>query len=311
VQNPLSLSPNESVQAKPKRMMTVDLSGPKAVVHINFSSLEILNACHRKAYYFFRRDLRGEVAGPALTFGSAIHKALECWYRLPRGRRAAGNEDSLVAFRAAGHAMADDADKRSLANGEKILRAYFKQYADDPFELYSDEQGPFVEREFSFPLYDDQTIEVHYNGVIDCVMRNPDTDGLFVCDHKTTSALGSQFFDRIRPNHQYTGYLLGAKKCFGLDTDTFMVNGIQVAKTKQEFARQFTDRNASDYKDFTDAVVEAAQRWVQAIRDDRFVQNAPTACTNYGQCPYLKLCAVPEVIRENIIKVTWPKEGSC
>lgn len=308
------------------------LTNGKLKVRINYSSVDMLNTCHRKAYYYFNRRLRSQNESAPLVFGSAIHKALEHWYSLPYEKRTIpegkdskatleflsvgahdmglldGNLESIRQFVLAAQPLKDlhSKDKRSISNGVKILKGYFQTYANDRLEILNDSEGkPYIECGFSFPLYEDNEVEIEYFGTIDAILRNSEFNTVFVADHKTTSVLGSQFYNRIHPNPQYTGYLLGAQKCFGIKTNTFMVNGIQVASTKTEFARQFTDRNEEDFKEFTATVVEAVKRWVQAMEKNIFVQNAPNPCGNYGSCTYLDVCSVPSVIRENVIQSRW------
>jgi hypothetical protein len=130
-------------------------------VRINYSSLELINTCPRKANYILNQNLIDEDEGEALVFGSAIHKALESWYALPTQSRLldtanekiaklweAGNQDGLSELREgspleairqfiirAAPLRGNDDSKRSIEVGCKILRAYFKHYAGDMLEI--------------------------------------------------------------------------------------------------------------------------------------------------------------------------------
>lgn len=269
----------------------------------------------------FVRRLKHETEGEALTFGKAIHKALEHWYTLPQAMRklskaeaeaadglpiGVGNScalGSIAAFcEAAAPLRALDADnKRSLENGVKILKAYFTKYLDDGLEIVSDQHGPMVERRVSFIIYEDESVVIEYFGTIDMVVKNLYSGHIMVADHKTTSALGAQFYNRIKPNHQYSGYLKGARESLGIDTWLFMVNGIQVAKTKSEFARQITERTEEDFNELRNAVVQAVKHFLDCYNSGVYPQYSPNPCTNYGSCTFLDVCSAPASLRENII----------
>jgi hypothetical protein len=311
------------------------LSDGRDLVEINFSSLSVINECMRKSEYLLLRKLRAETEGEALTFGKAIHKALEHWYLLPPEHRQLTEKESDLASTLITLPLSEPSepyetaldsinafiieaqsvrwlapeDKRSLASGVKILKAYFKHYADDGLEVYRDESGkPYVERECEFIMHEDAEKVIKFHGTIDIILRNTISGQLFVADHKTTAALGSAFYNRIKPNHQYTGYIWAARECLGIHTDSFLVNGIQVAKTKSEFARQPTQRNEEDFAELKIAMIDASERMLKAIKTGIFPMNSG-ACTNYGQCSFYEICSAPAALRENIIRSKYGSKG--
>lgn len=277
--------------------------------------------------------LRNETESEALTFGKAMHKALEHWYCLPEDQRALTKEhaefaDTLISKSAVelnelaydgaiGSIQAfvksaqpllwlGDSDARSISNGVKILKAYFKHYINDGMEIVRNAEGePLVECEVKFEMYQDENVVIEFFGTVDAIMRNKISGHVMVVDHKTTKTLGSQFYNRIKPNHQYTGYLWGARESLGIDTHMFMVNGIQVAKTKSEFARQTTERYQEDYNELQATVVNAVRQLLWAIEANNFPMYAPNPCTNYGSCPYLDICSSPANLRETIIQAKY------
>jgi len=305
----------------------------RIVVEINSSSLDLLQTCLRKADYILNQKLIYGVENDALCFGTSIHKALEHWYSLPMDQRllAKGDEEqaSLYAF---GHALeapeegalesirqfckakwdvlshVNENDKRSLHNGIKILKAYFKRYADDGLEVARDAQGPMIERAVEFEMFADDNLVIRYFGLIDVVLRNSVTGAYLITDHKTTSQLGAEFYSRCKPNPQYTGYVWGARECLGIDTNMFMVNGIQVAKTKHEFARQITTRNEEDFMELLQSTHEVTTRWLRALDAKSFPMSSPNPCSMYGGCNYLKVCEVPDSLKQNVINSIWSKD---
>lgn len=317
-------SPQPSVAKNQKQMLSRDEQGN---YKINFSSLSLIQSCLRKTQYNLALNLRSENESPALTFGKAIHRGLEYWYCLPRDQRlldtklfknelellgvGMGTEEAfsngpLEAIRqfvssAQSLLSLPDGDKRSVEQGVKILKNYFEHYKNDPFIVMRDDQGPLIERSFEFPI----TPKVTYFGTIDCILRNEETGLIFVADHKTTTSLGQQLLQRTNPNHQYTGYILAAQKCFGLDTNDFMVNGIQVAKTKQEFARFFTKRSEDDFRSLEEAVLKAINDYERCLEIGYWPQTAPGPCSDYGGCPYIDACSVPESMRKTVLEAKY------
>ncbi len=297
---------------------------------INSSSLDLIATCLRKAHYSLDLELKGTDEAPPLVFGTAMHKILEPWYSLPtEDRELPASQRERAELLAHGHGLDepttgpleclrighayawgklsnDEGDKRSHQNLSKIARAYFKHYAKDMLEVARDVEGkPLIERNFEFLMHEEPGLEIRYFGTIDVILRNRQNGLLLVADHKTTAALGQEFYARCKPNPQYTGYVWGARECLGIETDLFMVNGIQVAKTKQEFARQITNRTAEDFEELRLSVVEITKRWLTAPAHG-WPMNAPTPCSQYGGCQYLSVCEVPASMKMSVIRAKWP-----
>lgn len=322
----------------PKQMITVEYDGAQCLVRINSSSLSVIQTCLRKAKYSLHDRWRSRTAALPLIFGLAVHKALEVFYTYPGSERtlprdfddvlpllADGHEppeqnflyDAALAFVRAGEQlrMLPDTDKRSLQSGLWMLGCYFKTYLNDIYVIHRDEHGPVVERGFSTELLDSADMRIELFGTIDFVLRNVATGELLPGDHKTTSMLGGDFLNRIRPNHQYTGYLIGAQRALGLTTSNFLVNGLQVKSrplTKRggppNFTRQITTRTEEDFLEFKQAVVFACTNYVTASEEDVWPLGHVDACANYGGCPYLDVCSAPNQLRSNILEAKFNRE---
>jgi hypothetical protein len=321
--------------SRPKRMMeyTRDADG-RVRIAINYSSLDLIQTCKRKAYYKLIRKLAPREPSRALVFGTAIHRAMETWFIVePDARKAAkaACDDwqfaclnamrselpvpeghgpcprcaSIWAFLSAGPTLLHDIgdDKRTAANGIAILNHYFDTYLNEPFQIYSDASGPYCERDFEFLLDSSPELEIRYFGTVDKVLKNLETNELYVCDHKTASGLGSDFLNRIKPNWQYTGYVYGANKAWNLPISNFMVDGILVAKHKRDTLRQFVEQTLLDFVEFTTSVIHAASEWAGLRELDNYPMTAPGPCSIYGGCEFREACAAPKAIRENILSV--------
>jgi hypothetical protein len=325
----------------PKEMIGVTEKDGLTTVRINSSSLGILQSCPRKAQYALHMDLARATQAPALLFGSAIHAAMEVFYAgtseertLPTNMTknldlmAGGvipNETEHLVYRAtrafidkaAPLATLPAAGARSIQNGIWTLGHYFNTYIDDPYEVYCDDQGPFIERRLETQLYNDNSLRIILFGTIDLALRNKANGQILVCDHKTSSRIGPDFFNRLKPNHQYTGYLYLAHKETDLNTDTFLVNGIEVkAKPKTargsnpKFVRQPTKRTAQDFKEFENSVIYYVEQYLGWCNAGVFPMGHVDACAMYGGCGFHEVCSAHESIRENIIANSFIVRGS-
>lgn len=335
----MSASQPTLVKAQPpKEMISVRSEGAKRIVKINSSSLGTIQECMRKAKYSLYEGWRGETEPPATVYGSAIHKALEVFYlgnpaerklpalddmeRMSYGHKILGEDSDLLlratrAFIDRAHPLASlpPEDRRSLQTGVWLLHNYFSIYLNDPYVAYVDEQGPFVERGFTFRLFDSADLAIDCFGTIDLVVQNSQTGAILVCDHKTTSMLGENFFSRLKPNHQYTCYLMGAQRVFGLKTSEFVVNAIETKvkpKTARgsgpSFPRQVTTRDEGDFAEFTEAMTDAARRYLAAIDSDVWPMGHVNACSMYSGCSYQSVCSVPAPMRQNVLDVKFKRE---
>lgn len=275
--------------------------------------------------------LRTEEESAPLTFGKALHRGLEYWYCLPRDQRAlpdkyksdmqalqAGNAptepysdgvlEALRQFVISAEVLRvlPDDDARSINNGVKTLKRYFDFYKDDPFIVHRDSEGPLIERDFEFTMLETDKLKVIYIGTIDCILRNETNDNIVVVDHKTTTRL-SDLASRAATSHQVTGYIMAAQQCFNLKTDTFIINGIQVAKTVHNLQRFPTTRTSEHFESLKQAVLSAIYNYERSIENNYWPQTAPGPCANYGGCNYLEVCSVPEFLKPTILENKYGK----
>lgn len=262
--------------------------------YVNASSVDVIQTCPRKAQYALLNGYRSEEESEALTFGKAIHAGLEYFYSVNPGERSL--KAMVSAFEEAGHALSsvDAGDKRSLSNGAKILSRYYETYENDPWVTYVDEDGPFVERTFEVSL--DEHITTF--GTIDCILKNTETGEVVVCDHKTTTTV-SDLIKRAKPNLQFSLYIFAAQK-LGIPVTRAMVNGIQVAKTKSDLLRIFTDRNADDFEEMEQSLRHAVRLYSTAKSSNSWPMNT-ASCSHYGGCQYLEICQMAPAFRENAL----------
>lgn len=320
----------------PKEMISVtELSDGRFFVRANASSLQVIQECMRKAKYSLHEGWISRDENPSTIFGSSFHAALEVFYKgkfenrkIPQLKElelmAAGqvldgeSEDvCLSAFRAflKKHEPISSLpaeDKRSAANGAWIFHSYLKEFINDPYVAYVDENGPFLERTFSLKIHEDEQFIVEIFGTIDFLFKNLNSDKLLPGDHKTSSSFGfgnSSYFDREKPNHQYSGYILGLNEVYGFSIEDFMVNVIEVkakpktAKAKGvSFPRQITTRTPEDLEEFKEVMIYYVKDYVRAIKTGMWPLGPVQSCASYGSCMYRQVCSSPKSLRETILR---------
>jgi hypothetical protein len=333
-----SALPKQAVSSeKPKAMLSVEESASQTLVRINSSSLGIILTCPRKAKYSLYDGWKSRTVSAPLVYGSAMHKGLEIFYSHPsRERVFPRNFEEQAALMAYGHSAPEkhflydaieafvtaaaplqglpDTDSRSIASGVWTLTHYFKTYLLDSYVIHCDETGPITERTFSIPFYEEPRLSIELFGTIDFVLRNEITGEILVGDHKTSSRMGNEFLSRIKPNHQYTGYLIGAHRTLGTSSEHFLVNGIQVKSRPltsrggpPTFTRQITRRSQQDFDEFRDTLVLAVRNYLHWLRTDHWTLGHVDACASYGGCSYLDVCAAPNALRSNILEAKFQK----
>lgn len=332
----LGVTPAEDV----KEMLSFGEENGKVVVRINSSSLSMLQECYRKSYYSLIAGYRPQFESPALTFGKGIHKALETFYSAPQEERILPDLEDLEmlafdympnegnAVHRAVSAFVDetkvlsslpDGDKRSPLNGVWILYQYFKRYIDDPYVAYVDKEGPFIERTFTLRFFEGPDFIIDLFGTIDFALCHTGTGEIIVGDHKTSSALGwgsSNYFDRDKPNHQYTCYSLAAREVYGLPGDEFMVNVVEVkAKPKTargtppSFPRQITKRNEDDFEELKEVLVWEVGNLLRAREQNVWPLGSVDVCNKYGGCSFKDVCASPKSMRQTLLSNKFVRSG--
>jgi hypothetical protein len=294
---------------KPDPFYANSAQAQKPIVYINASSVEVIQSCMRKAQYLLNEELiKDSGSSDAQAFGTGIHAGLAYFYsKLPSLRDF---NDMVAAFEnEAGQIRGvPDDDKRSIANGRKILKGYFDTYKDDPWVVYTDEEGAFVERKFELHYADCADYSVYVHGTIDAILLNTDTGELAVVDHKTASTLGESFFQGVKPRTQFALYSWAANQ-LGVTTGSFMLNGIQVAKTKTQFARVMATYVKEDFEELKASVLESVDRYWKAKQSDKWPMSAQSlTCSAFGKCSFLEICQAPKANKQFVKESLYGKK---
>jgi hypothetical protein len=334
------------VEQPPKKMLTITKEDGRTHVEINPSSLDILKTCPTKSYYTLEKKYVSNLVSSPLIYGIAMHSAMEIWYMAPPEKRL--REVTSKMYDMAFEILADpnveidyehniyfqmvrefvsqgealrplsSTDAKSLEAGIWTLKYYINRYSaeDESLQTYVDDEGPFVERTLEALLYETAGLKITVFGTLDLMLKDLITGALVPTDHKTTSRLDSSFYNRIRPNSQFTSYLWLCRKN-GFNTNSFMINGIQskaIPKTARgtppEFARQITSRTNDEYETYEKEVVYYTMRHLDMLASGYFPNGPVNACSMYRGCQFLDMCSVSTAMRNNIIQSKYPNQGA-
>lgn len=295
-------------------------------IYIDYSIMSTLMTCEEKARLAYVQHLRPHDEPPSLSFGSAFHAGVDSWHRTRNLQESRAGFLDEVKRRGTVLPLSMDADeKRSIERGLYLLECYVEKYESETFEVLrrADDGKPYVEVGFAVHIMDWRGHPVLYVGKIDAIKRSL-VDGRVRLFELKTTARGLQWYlDQVRPNHQITGYYLGAK-ALGLDPagcvwdcvyisdrkpdprkGGWMTFGIDIEK---DFGRRETRRSEVDLNEFLTDIRYAATRFL-SLRESsltRWSRNAPSACYMYGGCQYLEVCSTN--LNENVIRSKFKTE---
>lgn len=172
-------------------------------VILDASQLESFEACPRKWYYSYLRNLEPKHSHRALSTGSWYHDVLACYYSSKEPEQAARMKAALA------HGMDPVITSKWKMTKEDDLRFHIRRIFDYMnFHAAEDEstQVLAVEQGFSYLLYEDASRRYILEGKIDIIARRGNM-GLIVQDHKTQSRKDN----RYEINHQVLNYLNATK----------------------------------------------------------------------------------------------------
>jgi PD-(D/E)XK nuclease superfamily len=175
------------------------------------SELKTRRRCAREHHIAYELGIRPVHDAEPLAFGTALHRALDAWWRCP-----------LITHRFAWAlaALPDDMDPYARERGEQMLAGYDVRWSSAPLELvHSPRSGELcAEIEFAAALLnpytgkDSRTFSLA--GKLDAIVRDTESGLIYILEHKTTSediAPGSTYWDRLRMDAQVSLYYHGAR----------------------------------------------------------------------------------------------------
>lgn len=294
---------------------------------VDNSFLETLTTCPRAAQYSKLNSRVSSADKPALNFGSAIHLALEHRYKTYKNQSPDTYFDDEIATLLSKYFEDNPQpmdDFRNLNWALEVVRKYNEKYPIEPFSLLESIDGPMVEMSFALPLFTyrgfpnggtlGMAIPIVYSGRIDLpVMR----DGqLFILDHKTTSMLGSSFWEKAKMSTQGRGYCWAFEQLTGQVVTGFGINAIRSKEPPQyvlngksgksgekmspakwwdeSLQREWFYLKESDLAEWKTNTIAKIEWFFQMYQNQFFPMFNPNPCTMYGKCAYFDVCTCAE-----------------
>lgn len=290
--------------------------------------IEHMMGCSRHLQYLSLAKRRSARESAAPSFGQAVHKALELRYRMMRDGDALPGllwwekVGEMLRGHFAAHPAGEDFRNETWATA--VLQRYHERYPTEHWKV------EHVEVPFERPLYTHHAsylweqhkhglanveIPVKYMGRIDLGVVTH--DGLrMVVDHKTTSRLGKEFWDRMRMSSQLRGYCWAAEQVFGQKIHGYVVNAIRVKeppswenkRTRATEDKWWEESLARERFLLQDGELEAWRTNTIELCERFFEQYArgsmPMAtdkCTQWGRCQFYDVCEMRESDRDEML----------
>ncbi len=168
---------------------------------LTYSALNTFRNCPRKYKNRYLDNLRPRERAEALSFGSAIHTAIELWYR---SSEAESRLRDVLAY-------IDDAFENRVVDSNlmvqwhlatAMIRGYAERYATEEFEIVE------VEKEFVGEIRNPdtgrQSQTFRIAGKVDGIVRCH--DGLYLLEHKTASSVDASYLDKLWTDTQIALY---------------------------------------------------------------------------------------------------------
>lgn len=241
------------------------------------------------------------------AFGTAIHSALETWYKGIQAGISSDDKElkdkAIASFKESWNPYegADEKFLRTMARGEAICRLYFEKFKDDPKQfkiLHTEIGGSFELGEYIVLMKSDMVIE--------------NSQGIGIFETKT-SAYRNYLI--VKPNTQIDTYMSGHRILKGLPVSFAILNQIYYRKGKAketilettEFVREQTNRSDKELDEWKRDTLHLANTINKSCSEDRFPMNTK-ACTNYGGCMFLNICKIGDGATRESLKRTLYKE---
>jgi hypothetical protein len=125
---------------------------------------------------------------------------------------------------------------------------------------------------------------------------------LYITDQKTTGGtVGTYYFNNFSPSNQMSGYAFAGQAILHSPVSGVIIDAAQIAVNFTRFGRGITTRSKDQLEEWFEGVLETISIARDFTRRGVFPMN-PTACGNYGGCPFRILCSRSPKVRDNFLK---------
>jgi hypothetical protein len=254
------------------------------LLKVSHSQLGTYNTCQQKWAWIYDRHLVPiDEVQYDLFFGIGIHEGLESLYL---GDSLEASIARFIKTYAPYEGQAPKYKNKTIAKGTDLLTKYPERFFPEAFKVLE------VEKRFEFSLTED----VDFVVVLDLIIETE--RGIELLDHKTSGNLN---WFTIKPNHQFTSYMQGAKQKLGLDMRSVIANVLLTCRKSTNVAKDFFRQRATyDEADFAEWklwAMDTTDRLKKSIKTGCYVKN-DKACWN---CPFKILCSAANEGAQDIL----------
>lgn len=297
---------------------------------LTYSMISSFMSCRKRYDYRYRQEIIPAQPVTALTFGSAVHLALQHYFEdLNEKKRMFSQFYGEVAASYVG------LDTEDSIKAKVLMEKYVQHYETSDHERFYVEA---VEKEFSLPLISPAGRKSGLfviAGKVDGLIRNKADGKLYILEHKTTSICDDGYISRILIDTQIGIYAEALSRIMGEEIvgavyDILIKPAIRMksGETDEEFEARKAEllaksktgktsakkREAETEEEFVTRLRESvnsgnfrreivvfdkvkqdalkAEIWAVAhdIRSCRCFYKNTGNCNRYGICPYMDLC---------------------
>jgi hypothetical protein len=258
-------------------------------LYLDPTTVKCWRTCQRRYYWRHIRHLVPDAPAPALSFGAAIHVALDFWHSHPE---LSYNDRALQAVQEFKSDFVDCGDWRNEDLGVKVLAGYFSKWNDAAEYLVHIPGG--TEVGFVEELADG----VYVCGRIDRLALWKGKGTLWPVDHKTSTRKGADYMAEFRPGYQATAYIRAmrvAAKQFGIPaSDGMIINSLYFTKAgSMEFVRNYTKRTEFELEEWIQETLAVADAIWRARLSKAWEKNDGSCWDFFRECSYRQFCLTP------------------
>lgn len=275
--------------------------GPPFPEVIDSSMIAAARSCHQKVYLEFFQHYRFPEPSVHLHAGASYAHGLEIARRAfyEDGKPAAdavalGIQACMTAY---GDFQSPEDSAKSLSRTAGAVEFHFDRYP-----LGSDKSVPLKLKNGKHAI--------EFSGVEPIDIAHPVTgqpllyswrmdmavsrdDQPMGHDDKTTSQLGASWPKQWDLRSQFTAYCWGAAKT-GVPLKGFIIRGVSILKTKYDTLEAITYRQQWQIDRWYKQLLLDVQGLIKAWETGYFSWNLDHSCTEYGGCPYQRVCLSPD-----------------
>lgn len=276
------------------------------------TTIKMAETCLRKYQYEMIEGWHSKSQSAHLIFGGHYATAIEHYYKACAEGASKQEATRLVVREALVATWNFETGKpwqsdHNLKNRENLIRSiiwYLDHFSDDQALPVTIASGvPAVELNITLPVDDDIILAGHLDRLAEFA------DNLYVMDQKTTgTTISAKYFEGFSPDTQMSLYTFLGKASFGIPVKGVIIDAAQIAVGFTRFERGFTFRTEGQLNEWYDSAMHHIQAAQRATRENYFPMN-PSACGNYGGCPFRTVCSRDAGARKNFLAADFVQGG--